>query len=119
MTTGRIIVCGGRAYSDQAIVFHCLNQLKEQGRVSVIVHGDARGADTLAGNWARTNGITEDKYPANWSKDGRAAGPIRNQRMADRGADMLVAFPGGTGTVDMVRRARAAGILVWEIPESI
>src|SRR5690606_30354012 len=56
-------------------------------------------------------------YPADWRRHGRAAGPIRNQEMADAGADLCIAFPGGRGTADMVRRARAAGIPVRSVPE--
>lgn len=45
--------------------------------------------------------------------NGKAAGPIRNQRMLDEGKpDLVVAFPGGRGTADMVRRAKAAGVPV-------
>lgn len=54
-------------------------------------------------------------FPADWHRDGKAAGPIRNRRMLLEGMpDLVVAFPGGRGTADMVRRARAAGIEVVE-----
>ena len=53
-------------------------------------------------------------YPAQWDVYGRRAGPIRNQEMIDEGKpDGVVAFPGGKGTADMVRRAEAAGLKVW------
>jgi hypothetical protein len=79
----------------------------------VIVHGAAVGADQMAGSWARSRGVAEAAFPADWGRDGRAAGPIRNQRMLDEGRpDLVVAFPGGRGTADMVRRARAAGVAV-------
>jgi hypothetical protein len=49
---------------------------------------------------------------ADWEKLGRSAGPIRNQAMLDEGRpDLVVAFPGHHGTADMVRRARAAGVM--------
>jgi len=52
---------------------------------------------------------------ANWAELGRKAGPIRNQQMLDEGKpNLVVAFPGGRGTADIVRRARAAGIEVVE-----
>jgi hypothetical protein len=54
-----------------------------------------------------------DVYVAQWKKHGRAAGPIRNQRMLDKGKpDLVVAFPGGRGTADMIRRAERAGVPV-------
>lgn len=83
-----------------------------------IIHGGATGADTAADEWAVVNwtGLTEFKVtPEEWKHLGRAAGPIRNQRMIDEGKpDLVVAFPGGTGTADMVRRAKRAGIEVIE-----
>jgi hypothetical protein len=78
-----------------------------------VVHGDYRGADTLAKEWARSRGIPEVGYPADW-RMGPSAGPARNQRMLDaERPDGVVALPGGGGTADMVRRARAAGLPVW------
>jgi hypothetical protein len=51
------------------------------------------------------------RYPADWARHGNAAGLVRNQQMLDDGKpDLAVAFPGGKGTADMVRRARKAGI---------
>ena len=53
------------------------------------------------------------EMPADWTKHGKAAGPIRNQKMLDECPDLVVAFPGGKGTADMVRRAMKAGIDCW------
>ena len=50
----------------------------------------------------------------------RGAGPERNARMLAEGRpDLVVAFPGGTGTADMVRRAKAAGVRVVEVVEPV
>ena len=74
------------------------------------------GADTLGAEWAKAQGIPCEVYMADWEGLGRKAGPIRNQRMLDEGKpDLVVAFPGGRGTADMVRRARSAGLDVLEI----
>jgi hypothetical protein len=35
--------------------------------------------------------------------------------MLEYGPDLVVAFPGGRGTADMVRRAKAAGCEVLEV----
>lgn len=57
------------------------------------------------------------QVPADWKTHGKRAGSIRNQKMIDDyHPQLVVAFPGGAGTADMVRRARAAGIEVREIP---
>src|SRR5690606_25211324 len=84
-----------------------------KGPISVLIHGAARGADSIAGQWAASRGVEALSFPANWTRDGKAAGPIRNQRMLDEGQpDVVIAFPGGGGTADMVRRAKAAGVQV-------
>ena len=79
----------------------------------VLITGGARGADTLAHNLA-LGGFEREVYPADWATHGRAAGVIRNQQMLDTGVDLVVAVAPRTGlttgTGDMVRRARAAGV---------
>lgn len=48
----------------------------------------------------------------------RSAGPKRNQRMLDKGKpDLVLAFPGGDGTADMVRKAKSAGVPIIEVAE--
>lgn len=87
--------------------------------IDVIIHGSSRGADSMAGAFARWAGIPVLEFPADWSRDGKAAGPIRNARMLEDGRpDLVVAFAGGKGTSDMVARARRAGVQVL-IAESI
>ena len=77
-----------------------------------VVHGDAPGADTLAKQVAEEYGMQVEAHPADWRKHGKAAGPLRNQRMVALGADICLAFPepGSRGTLDCMRRAEAAGI---------
>lgn len=119
MGTGiRVAVCGGRAFADEARIAAALNAVRGlYGEFACLIHGGATGADTLAAQWANRRGITVIHYPAKWEQHGRAAGPIRNQMMIDHGRpDVLVAFPGGKGTLDMICRAKAARIPVIEIP---
>lgn len=107
----KILVCGGRDFLDRSRVCSALERLGV--KVTALIHGAARGADTLAANWAGSQGIPRKAFPADWSKDGIAAGPIRNAKMLKEGQpDLVVAFPGGKGTWDMVRRARAAKVPV-------
>jgi hypothetical protein len=69
----------------------------------------------MAGEWACRRGIENIKFHAEWEKLGRKAGPLRNQLMLDEGRpDVVVAFPGGRGTEDMMMRARSAGVDVIE-----
>jgi hypothetical protein len=88
----------------------------ERGRPKVIIHGAASGADTLAKKWARGNRCPDEAYYADWKAHGRAAGPIRNRLMIEEGKpDLVIAFPGGRGTENMKKQARAAGIEVIEV----
>lgn len=111
----KLLVCGGRYYSDEEKVRATLAKLFDGHEERILIHGGAPGADTLAGSVARAMGATVRVYPADWKKHGRSAGPMRNQRMLDaerEGLDWVVAFPGGTGTRDMVRRAKRAVVQV-------
>lgn len=115
-----VLVCGGRDYSDADRVFAVLDgiarQLATAGATVRIVTGDAAGADALAARWARERRVPFRVYEAKWKEHGRRAGPLRNQRMLDENAvAMVVAFPGGRGTADMVRRADAARIEVRRV----
>lgn len=112
--TNRVLVCGGRDFNDEDTVFAALESHVDRMR-STVIQGHAPGADRLAREWCARNGVHIESYPADWASHGKAAGPIRNQRMIDVGKPTkVIAFPGGRGTADMVRRARAAGIPVFE-----
>lgn len=110
----RVLVCGGRDFNDASLFERTLNGLPERPRM--VIQGGANGADRLARWWATFNHVEVETYTAQWQRDGKAAGPIRNQAMLINGRpDLVIAFPGGRGTADMVRRARAAGVEVREI----
>lgn len=115
----RILVCGGRDFLNADHLERSLDAVHggPSGPVDCLIHGGARGADTLAGEWARRRGIDCTVYDANWDVEGRAAGPIRNKRMLDEGIpDLIIAFPGGRGTANMIRQARGRGFEVFEVP---
>ena len=101
----RLIVCGGRNWNDRSATFHILDRIHAKRPITLIIHGDCRGADRLADEWARSRGIAVEPHPANWDLYGPGAGPIRNQEMLDAAPDGVVAFPGGNGTADMISRA--------------
>jgi hypothetical protein len=114
-----MLVCGGRDYDNASFLFAALDAINTlDGGVDCVIHGGARGADRLAGDWADYHHIPQRAFTAQWVKYGRAAGPRRNQEMLDQGKpDVVIVFPGGRGTVDMVRRARVAGVRVIETVE--
>jgi hypothetical protein len=93
----------------------------EDGNIDMILLGDCpTGVDNeIHGRlWSDSKLFKDDVAPAymifdaDWTKHGKAAGPIRNQEMIDE-ADALAAFPGGRGTADCVRRAKAKGIPIF------
>ena len=103
----RILICGDRNYKDWIKVQDYLNTIP---RTAIIIHGGARGADSLAGNLATSLKMKVIKFPANWDKYGKAAGVLRNQQMLDDGhPDLVVYFhkdiENSKGTKDMVTRA--------------
>ena len=105
----RILVCGGRDYEDYAF----LRDVMDHYAPSVVIHGAARGADSLADRWARSRCVAVERHPADWKRDGRAAGPIRNVKMLAEGKpDLVIAFPGGNGTDHMAKVATVKGVHV-------
>lgn len=76
-----------------------------------IVEGGARGADQLAATYSRVRLVGHQRVRADWESDGKAAGPIRNQRMIDDAHGLVVVrYPDSRGSADVLRRARKKGI---------
>lgn len=115
----RVIVCGGRDFSDANQVNQVLDELHERYGFTVLCHGNAKGADMLADKWAQKNNVLVMAYPADWHGQGKAAGPIRNRKMAESGAMLLIAFPGGKGTANMKTEARKAGVRIIDIGKDL
>lgn len=112
----RVVIFGGRDFTNKRLAFKALDQLHEQYKFTVVIDGMAKGADKIGFDWGKERGLQAERYPAEWGRYGRAAGPIRNQQMIDEGKpDIGVAFPGGTGTAHMKSRLKAAGIKVKTI----
>ena len=108
----RIIVAGGRDFTDYALLSETLDVILKRYtlREVQIVSGCCRGADALGEQYARKHGIPIKRFPADWLVYGKAAGPIRNRKMAEYAAEcdgMLVAFWDGKsrGTASMIRLA--------------
>jgi hypothetical protein len=108
----RFLVCGGRDFDNIYLVRHALLQIPIE---AVLVHGNASGADRQCADFWGRNGGKVEAHPADWTRHGKAGGPIRNQEMLDSGVDLVIAFPGGRGTADMVRRAKKTGVRVIEL----
>lgn len=108
----KLLVCGDRNWADQAAITQVLSELKP----TLVIEGDARGADKMAGLAADQLGIAKAVFPADWDKYHRAAGPIRNQQMLDQKPDLVLAFHddlmNSKGTKDMVKRSLKAQVPV-------
>lgn len=111
----QIIVCGGRGYCDMEQLYKTLDHINTDTPVDVLISGGCSGADQPAELWANERGVTIKIVPAKWDTYGRAAGPIRNKEMAELRPDLVVAFKGGRGTQDMIKKAQELGIPVKDV----
>lgn len=124
MTEFRVLVCGGRYYDNRERLFEVLDKALQAatlaGRSFTLVHGGARGADSLSHTWAsmRKESIDVRVYEADWKTHGRAAGPIRNKKMLTfEQPHVIIAFKGGNGTAHMMKIGRESGIPVYEVKD--
>jgi hypothetical protein len=108
----RVIIAGSRDVTDYEMVLYCVNMSGFQ--ITEVVSGDAPGVDQLGIRYAWKNKLELYRFPADWETHGKAAGPIRNQEMADN-ADALIAIRKNLsrGTTDMINRAKAKGLRVY------
>lgn len=114
----RVLICGGRDFYNYDLFNRTMDQLLPWFDLNdlVIIEGDADGADNLAFNWAMTRGLPVITMAAGWHYHGNSAGPIRNGWMLRFAMpDLVVAFPGGSGTANMIAQARKAGVDVLEV----
>jgi hypothetical protein len=119
----KILVCGSRTWDELHIIGTILQGCKAfhtEEDPLILVHGDCpSGADAIADEQAKILGIERLPVPADWDTHGRAAGPIRNQKMLDEN-EILVTYAfrsagKSNGTDDMIRRSKAAGIPTYVI----
>lgn len=111
----KVAVTGGRKWvpntpAREWLLAQLADLRREHGPVTLL-HGDCRGLDKWAAHVAGRAGHKVIAYPAQWDVHGFAAGPIRNREMVSH-ADLLLAFPGGTGTADCVRAATRKGVRI-------
>ena len=132
----KVLVCGGRDYTNRNHVFVSLDAVASE--IDLIIEGGCRvyvpdvvggghpsgrlvnpyvSADLFAHQWAEERRKPVISHFADWDSFGKAAGPIRNKEMLEQwNPDVVIAFPGGKGTRNMVKQAKARGIRVEELP---
>ncbi len=109
----RVLVCGGRDYGNWGYLYATLNDIDSIYGITEIIHGGATGADKLAGRYAELTTKACKVFSADWNKHGKKAGYLRNKQMLEEGQpDLVVAFPGGKGTQNMIDIAKKAGVEV-------
>ena len=83
----RVLFCGSRDWKDEKAIRKVIDRLPVD---TVVIHGAAMGADSIAGQLAMKRGLTVEPYPADWERYKGGAGPLRNKRMLDEGEPTLV-----------------------------
>lgn len=114
----RLLITGSRdifRLEERQLVLSWMDRTIDEGGYDVVVHGAARGVDSLADRIATTWDrwpITVERHPADWDRHGKAAGPRRNLEMVRMGAAGCLAFPRGVtgGTWHCLTEAVRAGI---------
>lgn len=109
----KCIIAGGRDFVGHEEHLVWLMNLSCCMAITEIVSGGATGADAYGEEFARIMAYPLAKFPADWNKHGRAAGPIRNRQMAEY-ADALILFPGGKGAADMKSAMKKLGKPIYE-----
>ena len=112
----RILVCGGRNYDNKEFLFAVLDKAYVDFKKICIIQGGAKGADSIAKKWAIEKGVPCFQCDAQWDNYGNSAGSVRNQWMIDYiDIDMVLAFPGGSGTENMYQLAKHRNIEAYKL----
>jgi hypothetical protein len=118
----KVLICGDREWDHYEIMEAVIRGLYGMyGKELHIIEGEARGADQMAGEIAGLMLPKENihKFPADWKKFNRAAGPLRNRAMLKENPDLVLAFHDdlaeSRGTKDMVNIATKKGVPVYVI----
>ena len=104
----RIIIAGSRNFTNyQKLKQECDKFLQDYKNIEIVSGAHYKGADKLGEKYAAEKTIKIIKFPANWLKYGKAAGPKRNKQMAIY-AGALIAFWDGKskGTKNMIQLAK-------------
>lgn len=111
----KTIIAGSRTIKEFLHVGYALVKCGWRHEITEVVCGMSRGVDTLGRHWAENTGVAIKDFPADWSTYGKAAGPIRNEAMAEYADALILVWNGMSGgSADMLRRAKAHGLKIYE-----
>ncbi len=123
----RILICGDRDWINKKLIKETLEKVKESllkdgDVITVVIEGECRGADIMGRECAEELKIPVMKFPADWKRFPKAAGPIRNKQMLVEGKpDLILAFhnniQNSKGTKNMIEISSKAGIKVILVGE--
>lgn len=107
----KLAVVGGRDFFDYALLKEKLDKVHSRKKITAIISGGARGADSLGAAWAIENGIRCIEFFPDWNKFGKRAGFLRNEHIISE-ADVCIAFWDGKsrGTKSSIDFAEKKGI---------
>lgn len=116
MPENRVIIAGSREFTDQTRLNKVCRWIFKTARIPVsgttIISGTCRGTDKMGEEYAREEGMAVARFPADWSRYGKMAGPRRNGEMAryaiKKGCNgVLIAFlrADSRGTKNMIDTA--------------
>lgn len=114
----KVLITGDRNWNDVKFLHRCLDKAHTKLRIKTLIEGGARGVDKIAHYWGQANNIECITEKAYWDISGKAAGPLRNQRMIDNHSpDICIAFhddiENSRGTKDMINKCKKHKIPVY------
>lgn len=111
----KVIIAGSRHIHDYLVVAHAVAKSGWRDEITQVVSGKARGVDTCGIHWAVLKDIPVRAFPADWDTYGNAAGPIRNEQMAEYADALILIWDGKSkGSAGMKRLAKARGLRIFE-----
>ena len=101
----KVAIVGSRKFCDYKLMKEILDPVRD--KIAMIISGGAIGADTLAQQYAKDNGLTILIYYPEWKKYRKKAGFIRNVKIANVAERMIAfAYPDSRGTRHVVRKMK-------------
>ena len=108
----KILICGDRNWTNTYVMRKVMRRFFNDK--TILIHGNARGADKMSGRIAQEIGCLVKSYPADWDTHGRSAGPIRNRLMLSKSPDIVIGFHDdiskSKGTKDMLNISKRNNI---------
>lgn len=112
----RCIIAGGRDIANVSVIFGAIATSGFAHEITEVVSASVPGVDEIGFMWARQMAdVPVKEFPADWKKHGKAAGPIRNQQMAEYADALILVWDGKSkGSANMLMHAKNHGLRIYE-----